>query len=227
MVGKSINDEAPKEINKAEIVVMLVDISREKSDEDNKAIGWVRKSKSKKILVYNKVDKVDKGKDYLPEYNYLEEEFDRVISVSALKEKNIKGLVNLIFELLPEEVDESIKEEIASMEAENKPLIGSSAEDFVAELIREKAYLYLRREVPYSVNVEVASIEDKGKIIVVKAFVFTTADRYKKMIIGSNGSKIKQIGYNARKELELMSGRKIYLELEVRVDKHWPERYLI
>jgi GTP-binding protein Era len=227
LVGKSINDEAPKEINKAEIVVMLVDISREKSDEDNKAIGWVRKSKSKKILVYNKVDKVDKGKDYLPEYNYLEEEFDRVISVSALKEKNIKGLVNLIFELLPEEVDESIKEEIASMEAENKPLIGSSAEDFVAELIREKAYLYLRREVPYSVNVEVASIEDKGKIIVVKAFVFTTADRYKKMIIGSNGSKIKQIGYNARKELELMSGRKIYLELEVRVDKHWPERYLI
>lgn len=227
IVGKSINAEAPKEIHKADVVVMLIDISRPKSDEDNKAIGWVRKSKAKKVLVYNKTDKVEKGRDYTPEYNYLEEEFDRVISLSALKEKNVKGLLNLIFELLPDNVDESIKREIDEVEAENKPLVGMSARDFVAELIREKAYLFLRREVPYSVNVEVTSIEDKGKIIVVKAFIFTTADRYKKMIIGKGGSKIKQIGYNARKELELMSGRKIYLELEVRVDKHWPERYLI
>lgn len=234
LVGKRINAEAPKEINKAEVVVMLVDISRPKSDEDNKAIGWIRKSKAKKILVYNKIDKVkdgkpqqSRGRDYLPEYNYLEEEFDRVISLSALKEKNVKGLLNLIFELLPESVDESIKREIDEAEAENKPLMGTSAKDFVSEIIREKAYLFLRREVPYSVNVEVTSIEDKGKIIVVKAYIFTTADRYKKMIIGKDGSKIKQIGYNARKELELMSGRKIYLELEVRIDKHWPERYLI
>lgn len=227
LVGKSINAKAPKEINNADVVVMLVDVSKAKSNEDNKAIGWVRKSKAKKILVYNKIDKIMKGKDFIPQYNYLEEEFDRVISVSALKEKYVKGLLNLIFELLPENADESVKKETEAIEAENKPLMGTSARDFVAELIREKAYLFLRREVPYSINVEVTSIEDKGKIMVVKAFIFTTADRYKKIIIGKGGSKIKQIGYNARKELELMSGRKIYLELEVRVDKHWPERYLI
>lgn len=61
-------------------------------------------------------------------------------------------------------------------------------------------------------------------MLVIKAAILTTAERYKKMIIGRGGKKIKEIGYNARKELELMTGRKIFLELIVEVDKHWPER---
>ena len=68
------------------------------------------------------------------------------------------------------------------------------------------------------------TVIDKQKIIVIKARILTTANRYKKMIIGKQGKKIKEIGYNARKELELMSSRKIFLELTVELDKHWPER---
>lgn len=227
IVGKSVNLEAPKEIGKADVALMLVDLSRPKNDEENKAVGWVRKSKAKKILVYNKIDKLGEKQDYLPQYNYLEEEFDKVISISALKEKNVKGLMNLIFELLPEGEGGEVEEEIEAVEKENKPVIGSSSNEFIGEIIREKAYLFLREEVPYSVNVVVESVQDKKTMLVVKAVILTTADRYKKMIIGRNGSKIKEIGYNARKELELMSERKIYLDLEVKVDKHWPERYLV
>ena len=62
------------------------------------------------------------------------------------------------------------------------------------------------------------------KLIVIEASIYTNADRYKKMIIGKDGQKIKEIGYNARKELELMSQRKIFLELTVKTDKHWMER---
>ena len=71
---------------------------------------------------------------------------------------------------------------------------------------------------------EVDSVVDKKKLILIKARILTTADRYKKMIIGVGGKKIKEIGYNARKELELMSQRKIFLELLVEIDKHWAER---
>jgi GTP-binding protein Era len=61
-------------------------------------------------------------------------------------------------------------------------------------------------------------------LILIKARILTTADRYKRMIIGKTGKKIKEIGYNSRKELELMSGRKVFLELRVEIDKHWAER---
>jgi GTP-binding protein Era len=162
-------------------------------------------------------------KDHFAEYNYLEEEFDKAITVSAIKSKNIKGLINEIFELLPEG-NQIAEEGVAALETKNKPVISMGSREYIAEIIREKTYLFLRKEVPYSINVEVDSVLDKKKLILIKATIYTTADRYKKMIIGKGGKKIKELGYNARKELELMSQRKIFLELNVQTDKHWPER---
>lgn len=224
LMGKRINREAPKELDGADVIVCLMDISRPKNDEENKVIGLIRKSNAKKILVYNKMDVAKGSKDHLAEYNYLEEEFDKVIFVSAIKSKNIKGLVNDIFELLPEKKNKETEMNIEIIEEKNGPVIGMGSKDYVAEIIREKAYLFLREEVPYSVNIEVEEIIDKKKMLVIKAKILTVADRYKKMIIGRSGKKIKEIGYNARKELELMTGRKVFLELLVEIDKHWPER---
>lgn len=223
LVSKSVNEETPKAIGRKDVIVCLVDISRPKDDEENKVIGLIRKQTGKKILVYNKIDKAVGSKDHLAEYNYLEEEFDRVISLSALKSKNIKGLLNLIFELLPEKPDRELVEEIKLM-APKGPLMGMGSKEYIQELIREKAYLFLREEVPYTINVVVEEIKDKKKLIYIKAIIYTNAERYKKMIIGARGKKIKEIGHNARKELELMSQRKIYLELEVKTDTHWMER---
>lgn len=224
LVGKRINREAPKELDKADVILCLVDISRPKNEEENKVIGLVRKAKAKKILVYNKMDIAFDSKDHLAEYNYLEEEFDRVITISAIKEKNIKSLLNEIFDLLPEKENKELKYNIELMSEGNKPKMGMNSKEYVAEIIREKAYLFLREEVPYSMTVVVNEIIDKKKLLLIKATIFTTADRYKKMIIGRGGKKIKEIGYNARKELELMSERKIFLELRVEIDQHWPER---
>lgn len=224
LIGKRVNTEAPKELGRADVILCLLDISRPKSEEENKVIGFIRKSEAKKILVYNKIDIAVGSKDHLAEYNYLEEEFDKVCSVSAIKEKNVKGLINDIFDLLPEKSDDSTIEDIEIMSEKKGPVISMNSKEYIAEIIREKAYLFLRKEVPYSINVEVESVEDKRKMIVIKASILTNADRYKKMIIGRNGKKIKEIGYNSRKELELMSGRKIFLELMVKIDRHWMER---
>lgn len=227
LIGKRVNTEAPKEVGRADVVLCVLDISRPKNEEENKVIGLIRKSKAKKILVYNKIDQAIGTKDHLAEYNYLEDEFDEVISVSAIKEKNIKGLINTIFDLLPEKDLKSTEEDTEIMQSKGGPVISLNSKDYIAEIIREKAYLFLRKEVPYSVNVEVDSVVDKKKLIVIKARILTTADRYKKMIIGRGGKKIKEIGYNARKELELMSSRKIFLELLVEIDKHWAERDIL
>jgi GTP-binding protein Era len=224
LLGKRINQEAPKELNQADVILCLVDISRPKNDEENKVIGLIRKAKAKKILVYNKMDAAIGSKDHFPEYNYLEEEFDRVITISAIKEKHIKGLINYIFELLPTKKNKELEYDIESMEDNTKPKMGMNSKEYIAEIIREKAYLFLREEVPYSVDVKVDAVIDKKKLILIKAKILTTADRYKKMIIGRNGKKIKEIGYNARKELELMSARKVFLELTVEIDKHWMEK---
>ena len=224
LVGKRVNTEAPKESGKADVILMLVDISRPKNEEENKALGLVRKSNAKKILVYNKSDAAIGSKDHFAEYNYMEDEFDKNITISAIKSKNVKGLVNLIFELLPEGSGKNIEEETKILKSNKKPVISLNSKEYVGELIREKAYLFLREEVPYSINIVVDKITDKKKLILVQATIFTTADRYKMMIIGQGGKKIKEIGYNARKELELMSGRKVFLELNVKTDPHWPER---
>jgi len=216
LIGKRVNLEAPKALGSVDVIICLVDISREKTDEENKVIGIIRKSEAKKILVYNKIDKAIGSKDHLAEYNYLEDEFDKVISISAIKNKNVKALINLIMDFLKEGKPKYDK---------SKMKIPMTSKEFIAEIIREKAYLFLRKEIPYSVFTRVNEIEDKEEMIVIKAEILTNNERYKKMIIGKQGKKIKEIGYNARKELELMSGRKIYLELVVRVDKHWTESF--
>ena len=103
---------------------------------------------------------------------------------------------------------------------------------WIAEIIREKIFSVFDKEVPYSVTVEVDEVEDKpfdkaqGKpeIMIIKARILTNADRYKKILIGTHGQKIKEVGTLARRELEAALNKKIYLELEVEVDTHWVER---
>jgi len=226
-VSKKVNLQAPKEILRADVVVCLVDISRPKGDEENKVIGMVRKSRAKKVLVYNKIDLAVGTHDYLPQYNFLEDEFDATVSISALKNKHVKQVINEIFNLLPVKPENEIIKDIEVLSMTNRPLIGISSDEYISELVREKAYLFLRKELPYSVNVEVTEIKEKKNIIVIKAKILTTNERYKKMIIGKDGRRIKEIGFNARKELELMSGKKIFLELWVETDKHWPERVMV
>lgn len=219
LVGKRINLEVPKELASADVVLYLVDVSRRRGDEENKLIGILRKIEVPKILVYNKIDLAKDKKNFLAQYEFLEDEFGEGIKISAKLETHLKTLLEKIFEKLPEG---EIK-----IEERESPILSQSAKEFVAELVREKAFLNLRQEVPYCVGVEVEEIEDKKDVLVIKAKIFTSSDRYKVMVIGREGRMIKQIGYEARKELELFRNKKVYLELKVETDKHWSERLLI
>lgn len=220
-LGKSVNKQAPTAINNAYLLIYLIDISRPWGEEEQKSLGLARQVAAKKILVYNKIDKAVGTKNFLAQYNFMEQEFDASISISALKSTHIKSLLNIIFSILP-------PQDPKTFSVVNSPLLDTNSNEFISELIREKALLTLRKEVPYTVNVVVNSVDHDitKNIINIVANIETTDERYKKMIIGKGGYMIKKIGTMARKELELISQTHVFLKLEVIINKHWQEIYL-
>ncbi|MCL4354846.1 GTPase Era [Patescibacteria group bacterium] len=211
--SKKINEETQRAIKQEgiNVLVYLIDHTRPRGFEENRVIGIVRKLKVPKILVINKID--IKEPSFREQYKFLEDEFDNVIEVSALKAKNLGAILDEIFKNLPE------GEKLVSREELPVPALNLPSKLYVEEIIREKAFLTLRREVPYMIKVVVDSIEEKESgMFVIKARIVTTDLRYKKMIIGESAKRIKQIGMMARKELEIATGKKMYLDLTVEVE---------
>ena len=148
----------------------------------------------------------------------MEDEFDTVVEVSALERTHLKTLLEVIFDKLPE-----VDAPLINRNEYVYPALNLDSKTFIAEIIREKVFLRTRKEVPYTSTVVVEEIKERdAHTTYIRAEVLTTDDVYKKMLIGAGGRRIKEIGSMARKELELSTGRKIYLDLTVRTDRHWP-----
>jgi GTP-binding protein Era len=219
-LSENINKKTLQAINdQVDVVLYMIDHTRKRDYEEARVLGLVRQIEKPKILVINKIDIKDKS--YLPQYKFLEEEFENIYQISALKKLHIKPLLDKIFELLPE------VENFQKTENPNPyPLLNVDAKTFVAELIREKVFLMMGEEIPYTTTVIVDEItERKNGVLYVKANILTTNDRYRKMLIGAGGRKIKEIGSYARKEIALATGKKVYLDLTVETNSHWQETY--
>lgn len=219
-ISRKINLTAQEAIQQqVDLILYVIDHTRYRDVEENKILGLVRKAKSPKILVINKID--IKKPSYLEDYAFLEDEFDTIVKISALKRTNLNRLLKIIFDKLPE------RKPLVSKNGMIYPLINIDSRIFIAELIREKAFLMTRQEIPYTLTAVVDDItERENGHLYIKARILTTADRYKRMIIGKKGRKIKEIGSYARKELELATQKKVYLDLTVETDPHWVERLL-
>jgi GTP-binding protein Era len=97
---------------------------------------------------------------------------------------------------------------------------------WIAEIIREKLFLRLHQELPYKVHVEVDDIQERENgMVYIAATVYTTSDRTQRIVIGAGARGIKEIGQSARYELEGVMNKKVYLDLNVKVDPHWVERF--
>lgn len=214
-LAKRLNIQAEESLNKGvDVVIYMIDHTRERDFEENKTLGIVRKAKVPKILVINKIDV--KVPTHIIQYKFLEDEFDAIVEISALEHKNIPTLLDTIFSFLPE------GKKIVDTSTLAQPALNMDSNMFIAEIIREKAFLFLRREVPYSLtSVTDEMTERPNGTLYIKARILTSADRYKSMIVGKNGSMIKEISMAARKELETASNKKVFLELTVVTDPHW------
>ncbi len=217
-LSKKINASTLKSANaNVDLVIYMVDHTRKRDFEESKVLGIVRKIDRPKILVINKIDQQEKS--FLPQYEFLRDEFDNTFQISALKKIHIKPLMDKVFELLPQEDENS-----QQIEKPVYPLLNVDSNTFIAELIREKVYLMMGEEIPYTTTAVVDEIaERKNGVTYIKARILTINDRYKKMLIGSSGRKIKEIGAYARKEIALATNKKIFLDLSVETDPHWQE----
>lgn len=197
-----------------DLVIYVVDPSKEIGQEERDTYGMIRHLDMPKILVINKSDLPKSERLFQADYELWTKDFDAVFNLSALRASHIEPLKEKVVELLPE----------------GEPLYPveqwTNIDNYfwIAEIIREKLFNILDKELPYSLTVEVDNVEDKPTMMVISARILTNNIRYKKMLIGIGGRKIKEVGQNARRELESAVNKKIYLDLNVEVDTHWIDR---
>jgi GTP-binding protein Era len=209
-LSKKLSEAVRASLNDVDVVLYVVDPTREIGQEEREVMRMVENLEIPKILVINKIDL--QKKPYIDFYRDLSENFTDTIEVSALRGTHVKGLLEKIFEYLPEGDYFYPEHQLTNMP--NKY--------WLAELVREKLFLRLRQELPYTVHVEVEEAEQRDNgTMYVKAKVFTTEERYKRMIIGAGGRGIKEIGQSVRKELQTVLDQNVYVDLRVEVDPHW------
>jgi len=215
LTGK-LTEKAREAVQEIDVVVYVVDPTKPIGAEERFVMSILRKLEIPKILVINKCDLPAKEKPYLDDYKMLADEIDfaAVMELSALRNRHVEPLRQKVMALLPEGEPSYPPEQLTNVDSKF----------WVAELIREKVFMALRKEVPYTVHVEVENIEDREDMFVITAIVYTNDARYKKMIVGAGGRAIKEIGIAARKELETALNKKVFLDLDVQTDKHWEEK---
>ncbi|OXS29436.1 MAG: GTPase Era [Desulfovibrio sp. MES5] len=169
------------------------------------------------IVVVNKVDLFSDKSRMLPLLTKLHEMWPKaeIFPVSALRRDGLTELVALINKKLPKGVAQFPEDQISTA-----PL-----RFMTAEIIREKLFLHLRQEVPYSVAVDVENWEEdeeRGQTVI-HATIYVARPMHKAMVIGRAGQSIKVIGTEARKDIQTLVGGKVHLELWVKVREHWTE----
>lgn len=167
------------------------------------------------LVIINKVDLVANQEQVTARINFWQEKLPKaeIIPVSALHGFNKDWVWDRLLELLPESPPYFDKEELS-----DRPM-----RFFVAEMVREKIFLFCDKEVPYSCQVEVDTYLEEEKIIKIRAVIVVERDSQKGIIIGKGGAMLKKIGREARKDIEHFVGKQVFLETFVKVDKDWRE----
>ncbi|PJA47531.1 GTPase Era [Candidatus Uhrbacteria bacterium CG_4_9_14_3_um_filter_36_7] len=214
-LSKKLFSYVKESLKDIDVVVYVVDPTRDIGAEEKYILDLVKHLGTKKIFVINKMD--EKQKPYLEFYREMGRSFENVIELSAKTRENLNLLLETIFNDLPEGEPFYPEGQFTSLRHE----------EWLAELVREKLFLRLRQEVPYSVHVVVDETQTRENgTVYIKARVLTTDDRYKSMIIGKGGRGIKEIGQSTRKELETVMQQSVFLDLSVEVNPHWVEQFL-
>jgi GTP-binding protein Era len=214
-LGETLNKTAKSTLEDIECLAFVVDVSDSPHADDKRAAVLLKNLKAPLILVLNKIDLVDPA-DLLKRQKQFTELCDpkEVIGISALQGNGVDALRELIISLLPEG-DPYFPPDMLG----DRPL-----EFHVAELVREQALLQLHQEVPHSVAVTIEQMAPRPKgVLYIEAFVHLERASQKKIFIGEGGSRIKEIGQAARKEIETLLERKVFLELRVKVRDKWRE----
>jgi GTPase len=195
-----------------DLVLLLVDASERFGAEDEQVLDLVKRSGAPVFLLLNKIDKLHKEKllPVIEHYSKLHA-FQEVIPISAMKGDGLEALIDKVMRALPESPPYFPEDQLTDQ-----------PERFLAaEIIREKVLLKTGKEVPYATAVIVERYEELPKLTRIAAAIYCERDGQKAILIGKGGEKLKQMGTAARLELERRFGKKVFLELFVKVKPGW------
>lgn len=218
-LGKYLNRQAYSNMDEVDVVLFLVPANEKLGSGDQYILERLKNSDCPVILVLNKIDglsnqqiltKITEYKDLYP--------FAEIVPVSALKKKNVDTLIKVIRSYLPDEVRYYDTDEIT-----NKPI-----SFLVSEIVREKVMRLTSEEIPHSLTCITERIEKNKNSYTVNVCIIVDRDSLKKIIIGAGGKMVKEIGMQARPEIEELLGKTVYLEVYVKTIPKWrdKEKYL-
>ncbi len=216
-LGEFLLDEAKISIPDADLILFLTDGSEPAGKGDRWIAQNLLQTDIPIIIVMNKVDKVKnpaKVEENLLSYKTLFDKNFPLVRISAKTGRNIDTLINNIFKKLPEGAP-LYPEDIVTEE---------TMRDVSEEIIREKILLNTSDEIPHSVAVKVENYFEQEDIDKIYASIFCETKSQKGILIGKGGSMLKKIGTEARLELEKITEKKVYLELNVKVEKDWRKK---
>lgn len=211
-LGEAMTEMAVNTYKEVDVVLFLVDGSMKKGPGDKYILEMIRSLDTPKILVINKIDRME-PEEYKEIFEEYEETgvFDAIYGTSALEGKNVPQLLAKI---------ETFLEEGPMFFPED--MVTDHPERFiVSEIIREKVLNYLNEEVPHGVAIEIESYQEEPNITRIGAVIYCEKKSHKGIIIGKQGKKLKGIGKSARLEMEALLGTRVFLQLWVKVKENW------
>ena len=210
-----MNKEASNVIQGVDLIYLVVDISTSFAKGDEFVLRMVEQTGLPVFLILNKIDKLPKEKVLK---NLLEWQkrfsFTEIFPISALEQDNFTDLIETTKKYLPES-EPLYPVDINTDESENFR---------IAEIIREKILLSAEEEVPHATAVIVENKEEKEKSIYIQAMILVERQGQKAILIGKQGSMLRKINMSATQDLEILLGKKVKLELFVRVEEEWRDR---
>jgi GTP-binding protein Era len=216
-LGEFLNYEAEEAAEGVDLIIWLVDVSSEPTEDDIRIADLLNRLplRTTRLLVLNKIDTLKaeadgesaRSEEYIKLLNHAE-----ALKVSATKRIGLGELLEKLISLLPERPAEYPEEQVTD----------SYERDIAADLIRESCLKILRDEVPHSLAVRIDEFKERENgMAYIAATIFVERESQKGIVIGEGGKMLKSIGSAARKEIEEMGGRKVFLEVRVKVSKDW------
>lgn len=214
-MNRYMNRAAAASIDDVDVIAFVID-GLKWTDEDQRVLQRLKtEARCPVILVLNKIDKLEDKADLLPHMQQLAQQFDfaDVVPISARKGMNIEALETTVTQYMP----------LGEMIFEEDQLTDRSSRFLAAELVREKLFRHLGQELPYSLTVEIEQFEDEKGLFRISAVIYVERSGQKSIVIGKKGDLLKQVGQDARVEMEKLFGCKVFLQLWVKVREGWSD----
>ena len=219
-LGTYLNQKAYMMTEDVDLLLFLVDVEKGFGKGDQFILERLKQENKPVFLILNKVDRIKKEElfEIITELNKLHD-FKEIIPLSALKGDNVNDLIKTIKKYLNEDIKYY----------EDDVITNVSRNFLIAEFVREKILHLTNKEVPHTVNCMVETYEDTGDIIEISVLIVVDRDNLKKIIIGKQGRMLKEIGIQARRDIEEFLGKQVFLETHVKTIEDWrdKEKYLI